>query len=97
MRGIWRPTRNDVSRYINKSFLYISSSLSDDEFRKNVFAQAEKYFWIGWNEKRSVCEQLSQRKNYKPKNLRKILSDRKIIPGNQSLWNRLLDKNKLFT
>jgi len=65
--------------------------LKEGEIRTEVFEHAEKFFWIDQAKRESISEQLSQKKNYKPKNLKKILRDRNIIPEAKSLWNGLFD------
>ena len=59
--------------------------LNADEMTSEVSEHIKKYFWIEQNIKELVLEQLSKKENYKPKNLKKILGDRKIIPESKSL------------
>lgn len=54
--------------------------LKEAEIREEVLGDLNDYSWINENERNSVLEELSQKRNYKPRRLKRILRDRGIIP-----------------
>jgi hypothetical protein len=66
--------------------------LDNNEIATEVSTHIGKYFWINQEEREKASEELSERRNYKPRNLRKVLMERNIIPESKSLWRLLVGK-----